>query len=386
MKNEKFLSICSVDYYYRDIFLEYEQPELFTVVDAIGGLSLVMLVDAINEKWLLLPISVAKLRKVEYGIISIREAFKTAEINVSIVYNNNGQYFKEEILAQEIKEEYLPLEDARLNWDNIPMPSIQEDLYQTACQRNRDILDIRVISEDTVDHTIEVKSFGSLLIMMNDVVKSIAKAHNRQSGKKRGLTSGCSLNYIGSYAGSFGIRLEAEEYSDLLDETKLTPVLHELFNLLQIVNGLEIDKIVKEKSFEYSAALRKLLKYSCDNNAGLDFSYTTPKARFNGKANLKSEFSKTTLTYLDQLISEEIKEEEFTGDLVSVSTKHHKFTFETDSKEEISGKIDPSLKELQFVVRSYAKIKVKKTIRINKFNETEEQFLLIGYENLTGKF
>ena len=342
-----------------------------------------MLVDASDEKWLMMPISMAKVCELEYGKIGIREAFLKPEISVSIVSCNNGYYISELISPDKIQEEYLPTEEAKLNWNNNPMPSIQEDLYETASARQRDIFDIRIISDETENHTIDAKKLGALLIIVNDTIKGIAKERNRKAGVKRGLTSGCTLRYLGSYAGSFGIRLEAENYSDLLDETKLTPVLNELFQLLEINNYEDISKMVKEKSFGYSTALRKLLKYSSDNNSGLEFSFVTPRAMYHRSASWKSEFSKNILLYLDRLISEETKEEEYIGNLVSVSTKHNNFIFEMESGEEIKGKIDSSLKETIFAVKSHAKIKVIKTIKITNSKEMEEQFRLTGYEMLS---
>lgn len=123
------------------------------------------------------------------------------------------------------------------------------------------------------------------------------------------------------------------------------------------------------------------MKYSSDNNAALDFSYSTPRARYHGQAVWNSDFSKSTLKYLDQLISEEVKSEEYIGNLVSVSAKTNNFQFETET-EEIKGKIDPSLKETEFIVKSHAKIKVQKTIKITNANEIEEKFRLISYERL----
>lgn len=54
-----------------------------------------------------------------------------------------------------------------------------------------------------------------------------------------------------------------------------------------------------------------------------------------------------------------------------------------ESGEEIKGKIDPSLKETIFAVKSHAKIKVIKTIKITNSKEMEEQFRLTGYEMLS---
>lgn len=381
MSSEIFFTIENVNYYLCDVFLEYEQPELFTVSDAIGSKFLVMFVDAENNKWLMLPISAAKLLKVEYGEITIKDAFIHPEINVKIIHYINGTYHEEIIDVNDIKDDYLPLDDARLNWDNLPMPIISDDLIHAAAARQKDIFDIRVISEETRDHTINAKKFGALLIAAEEAIKSIATVRNRKAGVKRGLTAGCSLRYIGNYAGSFGIRLEGEDSSNLLDESRLTPVLNELFQMLEITELADISRLVKEKSFEYASALRKLLKYSSDNNAALNFSYSTPRARYHGQATWNSDFSKSTLKYLDQLISEEVKSEEYIGNLVSVSAKTNNFQFETET-EEIKGKIDPSLKEAEFIVKSHAKIKVEKTIKITNANEIEEKFRLISYERL----
>lgn len=175
MNQEKYFTIESVDYFLCDVFLEYEQPELFTVCNVIGNTFLVMLVDASDEKWLMMPISMAKVCELEYGKIGIREAFLKPEISVSIVSCNNGYYISELISPDKIQEEYLPTEEAKLNWNNNPMPSIQEDLYETASARQRDIFDIRIISDETESHTIDAKKLGALLIIVNDTIKGIAK-------------------------------------------------------------------------------------------------------------------------------------------------------------------------------------------------------------------
>ncbi len=44
--------------------------------------------------------------------------------------------------------------------------------------------------------------------------------------------------------------------------------------------------------------------------------------------------------------------------------------------------IDASLKETKFTVKSHAKIRVKKTIKITNANEIEEKYRLVSYEKL----
>ena len=383
MNKARVFTLENIDYYLDSIYLECEQPELFSVVNAVGASFLVMLTNDDEGTWLMSPISTLKLRKMEYGEISIREPFECPELGYVLRVKLIGKnYVVEKVKPEQIDEKELPYEEARMNWDNIPVPMVEDELCEISRKRQKEIFDIRVISDKTQDHTIGSKELGSLLIAVNDVVTTVAKARNKELGRRRGLTSGCGLRYVGSYAGSFGIRLEGEEFVDLTDESRLTPVLKKLFEMLMKKEREEIAYMVRESSFDYTKAFRKLLKYSSDNNATLDFSYTTPGALTQRKALWEKDFSKETLMYLDQLIKDEIKEEEYIGDLISVSTKQRKFGFVTDAQEEICGSIDSLLKEYVFKVKCRAKIKVQKSIKITNANETEEKYKLIAIEEI----
>ncbi len=383
MDKEKVFTLEGVDYFLDRIFLEYEQPELFSVSNEADGIFIVMLVDEVSEKWLMTPISASRLCKLEYGAISIREVFVHPEIKkVQLVEIDGEDYSVSYMVPEEIGEDYLPLEDARLNWDNIPMPQINEQLYEIARRRHRDIFDIRVDSGQTKDHTIKSKDLGLLLIILQDGIFSFAKNRNKNLGIKKGLTAGCTLRYAGSYPGSFGLRLESEEMCNLLGETNLTPVLNELFTFLQINNLDILSQMVKNYSFDCSKSLRKLLKFSCDNEASLDFAYATPLYKNQGKVVWKKENTRATLEYLDRLIKDEVKDEVYVGDLITIIKKQNKFGFITENGDEINGEIDPSLKERKFTVKSHAKIFVKKSIKITNLNETVEKYSLVGIEEL----
>lgn len=383
MNKEKAFVIDGVDYYFGKIYLEYDQPELFSISNIVGNQYIVMLISLDPEKWLMTPVSARRLMDLEYGKIDIKDIFVKPLIpQVEIIYGEERCYKKKQISCAEIPDEYLPESNVRLNWENIPMPHLQDDIIEFSNKRQKDILDIRIASNRTKEHTIDSKSLGSFLTIINDVVLNIAKLINKKKGLKRGLTAGCSLQYVGSYPGSFGIRLEGEDYTDLLDSTRLTPVLIELFNLLNIHDVNDLKKTVRDNPFEYSKALRKLLKYSSDNESLLEFSFTTPLAINKGNVVWEKDEAKSALEYLDTLISDEIKDESYVGDLISVSKKNNRFEFVTDSEEEIKGVIDESLKERVFHVKCHAEIEVKKFIKINNAEEIEEKFRLVGLKEL----
>ena len=57
------------------------------------------------------------------------------------------------------------------------------------------------------------------------------------------------MRYVGSYAGSFDIRLEGEEFINLTDESKLAPVLKRLFEMLDKKEREEIIWFIKNGQF-----------------------------------------------------------------------------------------------------------------------------------------
>lgn len=84
MNKKLMFTLGNVSYYLDTVYLEYEQPELFSVVDAIGTSFLVLLTNEDEGTWLMAPISTMKLRKMEYGEINIRDPFSNPELGYII--------------------------------------------------------------------------------------------------------------------------------------------------------------------------------------------------------------------------------------------------------------------------------------------------------------
>lgn len=386
MNKDSYFKIEGIEYFLKEVYLEYEQPELFTVSDIIGTSFLTMLIsDGINEaeSWLMMPVSYPRLFSLEQGEISIREAFLQPEMGVLYrVVKQQDIFEKREIKPEQLLESELPLEDARLNANETPDSQISDTLFDEANTIRKDIFDIRIDSDETKNHTIDIKQLSLLLSCISDGVLRIAKEERKRQGVKRGLTDGCSLRYVGSRAGSFCVRLEGEESCDLYGETKLTPILSQFFVYLQALKAEDMSSFIKSISLDVTKSLRKILKFSSDHDATIDFSFASPSKH--NKVIWEKEYSRNTLIKLNALISAEERDEEYVGELVSVSTNKRKPSFELKSDEGdiISGEIDTSLRERKFTVKSRVKIQVKRSIRINNANETDEKFKLVDFSEI----
>lgn len=119
MNKKLMFTLGNVSYYLDTVYLEYEQPELFSVVDAIGTSFLVLLTNEDEGTWLMAPISTMKLRKMEYGEINIRDPFSNPELGYIIrVKLLNDHYIGEMVSPEQIEEKELPYAEAKMNWNN----------------------------------------------------------------------------------------------------------------------------------------------------------------------------------------------------------------------------------------------------------------------------
>lgn len=376
MSNELFKKINGVDYYISKVYLSYVEPELFSVCNILGHQYLVMLVDEDEQKWMMIDASFSRLRDVEYGVISVKEAFLHPEIDDVTIISKNGENISlEKINSANIPVKYLPLDYVKLNWQNEPIPQESEDLQAFASRRRRDAFAIRVISKDTVWHTIPAGKMGSILSCTNSLYHNATKLWNLKRGRKKNLFEYGSLIYAGDFPGSFGMRLEGECDTNFMGDSPVTPIFEVLFSILDSANGLTTKKLVDETTSEVIKSYRKLLKLAATENYELEFTCATPN-KISGRTYWNHEYSRNRLLELDKLIENETKTEQYYGRLYSIQKDISKFGFEIEDGRKIEGKIDESLSHYQFKVESMNTIKVETTMSIKGTGEIKESFRL----------
>lgn len=116
-ETEKVFTFDQEEYYLDRIFLEYEQPELFSVFNKVGNKFIVMLVA--DNKWLMTQISKDRLLAMEDGSITIREIFtKSQKQQIQLIERFEDGFAVSILVPGEISEDYLPAEGAKLSWSN----------------------------------------------------------------------------------------------------------------------------------------------------------------------------------------------------------------------------------------------------------------------------
>jgi hypothetical protein len=103
-----------------EVFLQYDGPRLFSCLNKAKHIYLALWVDDENDidLWMHVPISNQKLLQVRSSDISLREAFTESETGylhiAKVAFSGAVQEFKL-VKAIEVNEEWLPLQNVRLN-------------------------------------------------------------------------------------------------------------------------------------------------------------------------------------------------------------------------------------------------------------------------------
>lgn len=387
MEREIFLTYNNNTFYYDQIFLESEEPELFTVIDLVGQNYLIMLLNDAPREWMSMVISLKRLKEIKCGVITIKHAFLNAELKkVDIIIENDNKVSIDEISADNIPEKYLPLDYVRLNWDNRENFMENSDIMELARKDYRDVLEIRAISKDTENHTMDLGSLGGLITNFNNVYKSIAKRIILKNNMKEcKYQDEYSLRFVNCKAGSFCIQLEGSTEGDMFGVSKITNAFENMFDLLNYnieedISGNEL----KKWDLDIIKNYRKFLKYIRDDME-LEFKSATYIGDNSKYAYWRKGFAQKTLESLNNLMEESSYSVKYTGTLVAIRKRNNSnatFEFLTDDETLIKGSISPDIAKQIFMVEGRYNVELNVSISINRANETEEKYVLVRAQNL----
>lgn len=241
-------------YYY------YDEPKLLSCLNVAGQLYLVFYLgeneDEKVDLWLYVPLSINRLNEIKAGNMLLRHACLHPEDElvwfVNIPFKSNLPSNIRAANPEELTEDDLPGEKARLNILTPTILSDLDDIVVHAQRINKEILDISFQEENSNQSVIQISTLGSCLVDTQKLIEAICLAQLKYKYFPDKLPQTVAditrLNAIGTFDGSFGIRLSSTEEIDLFGNTDLKNIL-EVFMLLLRQTGdhsqlkQELDKI-----------------------------------------------------------------------------------------------------------------------------------------------
>lgn len=367
-----------------EIFLYYEEPQLFSCISAFGQKYLGLLTDIDNREWLLVPVSSSRLALLKANKITIKESIINAEDEfVWKITEKSDKQLKmaTQVYLDNINDDDLPDEDLYLDCDNEYMPTIDDDIINVAVEEKRDIVDFSILPFNSHVRELEFHVLGEVLINVQQVIYSLALDKdfngNRISSK---IKEENTLSAAGTYAASFGIRAKSNKLSDLYEETPLTNSIKQFSKLLSAKKDKqELKNLLKEMNPRVTMRYKKMMECLFKENLSFNISLASPD-KYYFKAEFSDKDIENNLSFLSEEIDNTITCEEIKGKLVGINVNKKRFAFETFDDEIITGIIsDDLVKSITFKVPIDAKATLEKeTILSDLTDEERYKYRLIN--------
>ena len=360
--------------YYDEILVYYDSPQLFTVIDKCKNRYLAMLIndDSILQ-YFVLNISKERLTDIKDSSLSIKEAFTNPEMNR--LFKIEGQLVSS-ILSKDLSVNDLPDDNLYLNMliDTSLLLSEQEKQWDKV----RDSLNLRLInSGQPKEHEIDCGVFAKIISSIQNLITSQAKCKYRNKFNISDIIEMSKLNFSSTYIGSVGIKFKTKDRRNLIEETRLTPILESLSEMVNECTIEDIENYFNKSNYDYKVIsdYKNYLNTLIKNN--LDVEYKISVKNQNISHYLKNDEIREQYNNLSNYISNKTFYEDFEGILVAVDTKNRTFKLESDGKI-ISGSIRKDLSKYNYKVNTNVVFKLEVTQEKNRIGgNLIEKFKLI---------
>lgn len=360
--------------YLDEVLAYYEMPQLFTLFDNCKNLYISLLINMDTSKYFIVNISKERLADIKDSSISLKDVYINPEMNkIYMLYND----VVSEILPSNISENDLPDENLFLNM--LINPEMLVDEQEKQWDMVRDSLNIRLINTfNPKEHEIDCNLFAKIISMIQKLVTAQTRCKYSNQYKAADIIEMSKLNFSSSFIGSVGVKLKTSERQNLLNETKLTPILESFAQMLEGGSTTKIKEFFDNSNYDYKviSCYKNYLNTLLKNNLDIEYNINTKQKTFKcyiDKANVKDQYDN-----LNKYISNKVFIEEFEGVLVAADTKNKTFKLETDEKI-INGNIPKQLLKENYKVNNNVifKLEVKQEKQsigsnlIEKFNLLE---------------
>lgn len=368
-----------------EVYEYYDRPILFACESLSGQKYLVNWIDTdeLGDTWFYVPVSKTRFSMIRSGKLSLRECIIQAEDEFvwQVWISNQTDDVKLVIKnVNEIEEYDLPDEDSYLDLNEGTLPEKDNSVLESL-RSKRDVLDISLEVEGTHSNEIETETLGSILLLTQELNYHVAlKKQQALRGRiPNEIREKNKLKTVGFFAASFGVRLQSESTSGLLDFTDTTDSLESLINLFSSTNNMgTLKEAIKDINIRTTKTYYQLLKKLNEKNLEINLEWASPSSK-----SIKTRLEKNRIVDALRLMSNEQKVEtseiELSGNLVGLDTDKKTFHLISDENEHISGKFNSGLDTSQYHLPIKVLATLQQEVQLNNISDEENyKYVLTG--------
>lgn len=359
----------------------YDEPIVYSFLNETGSLFLAIFVDYEEddtETWLYLPISFKELRDIETGKRSLRNLVlkpKSAFVYIEKQSDNKSCFFVESTNC--INARFLPDEDSYIKYESSEMIN-NKSLYSATTSDNRYTVDVS-FSSDKEEYEMPAVLLAKILI---DFQRLLTALSLNKDAKRIPNKSNDELNFVGTFAGSFGIRLLSDKISSLIngDESEPYKKIVRLFGMTNDNIKFKPDEIIEEYGWLVLKHFSRLSKNFLNLKGG-KIESGIPQPGFGVEKFSASFNSKKVNNFIDNLSTSavEVNQQNITlkGTLTKYDSMKRQFSFVSDEGKLFSGTVNTQKQSFIIPAKGTAKITVKLTE--NKLEDTVEKKIGLSF-------
>lgn len=380
MGRERMQIDCLGKIYINEVFEFYDEPVLFSCKNSFGNFFVTVLLDVGEtfKEWLFLPVSEARLIKAKKQLIDLYTLFSEPEDNVlwKVLERDNERVSYSSLLSSEqLTDDDLPDKGTfiEVDIDDSMLPKLEklDEIIDITKLERREVLDISL--EPNYEHAREIECFAltDTLIEVQSTIFAIADKDGKKQTPKY-VKEQNTLNVSGCFAASFGIRLKANNLTDITGNSNMQANINILLELLDSKGDKQkfenvIGKIHPKAAIKYKELLETLRKHGMSFKAKCAY----PNEYTNVVHINKADIEKSLKLYNDE-IENIVSIIECHGRLTMVDYGTGKFKLKVDEENTIRGDIDKQIKVDLYRIPTNIVAILERRIEINQYTKKEE--------------
>lgn len=370
-----------------EVFDYYDGPKFYSCRDKVGQIFLVYWIDetASSSSWLYLRISQERYISLKSGNISIAAALAKPEEGCAFVVTSlNSDFLVEEISADNISNEWLPLENDFLELPTQTLPAKTAGAQETAQRTNRQVIDIAF---DKLSNTYEMgaSKLGQLLHSLQNVIYALACDEQKDVRRvPEEIKFKSEFLVTGLFASSFGVRLQSKG-ADIFgtDETGRA-----VESLSKLIASLQVPESIPEELHRFNVLSRSrfkhLLRVLIDSQVSIKADWGAP----NGsgiKSNASYNEILRALNKLEETDAAIKTTVDRSAELVGVDVESDFFAIKIENNEIIKGKLSKPVSSRHFDVPSRILATIEESCIINPLTDREKwSYTLMDFKRIDG--
>lgn len=266
-----------------EVFFEYDGPRLFVAKNRSGNLYLANCVDEDEdegtETYLYVSVSSERMKLIRSGYLTLREAYSNAED--SFVYEITAQYGAKEpnnllnyLPSHNIPDEWLPLEDARIEIATETLPSFNPEKFKADSEAEfRTRIALEVFPVEMLRTEVSLRSMSRLSGSFQDAIDSLAQEELGRATARgvipEEIIQESELVFTEALAASFVMVLAPKKSSNLLGNDLINKATERLLELLRAAESeSKLPEVLGQYGGRAQNKFRSLLTILSDDETG----------------------------------------------------------------------------------------------------------------------